>query len=144
MTAGLGILQDPAFLGEVPIPELPAEIDDVADEARWPPMLELESEVELRLNNWLEEEIRRAWLEREPLMKDWIKWQNQYWAVPAKEVKNFPFARAANVVVPLTAIAVEAVHARIMNTLFTVEPFWSIRPKAKPWIDAAPFFEEFL
>jgi len=144
MTAGSGLLQDPAFKEEVPLPQLPAEALDAAAQAQWPPMLELEPEVEERLNFWIEEEIRRAWTEREGLLEDWTNWQKQYWATPASKEKNFPFRRAANIVVPLTAIAVEAVHARIMNTLFTVEPFWSVRPQAKAWINTAPFFEEFL
>lgn len=145
MTTGIGLLQDPAFLGEVPLPQLPAPaLDPATGIAQWPPMLEPDHDTNERLIVWLDEEIRRAWLEREPILADWVKWQDQYWAEPASKVKNFPFQRAANIVVPLTAIAVEAVHARIMNTIFAVEPFWSIRPKSKQWIDAAPFFEEFL
>ena len=71
-------------------------------------------------------------------------WQNQYRAQPASEEKNFPFKRAANVVIPLTAIAVEAVHARLINTVFSVEPFWSIRPRSQRWVEGAKPIEEWL
>lgn len=113
-------------------------------EATWPRMIVLDEDTEDRLINWLHEEIHRAWTEREPLLDDWVKWQAQYWATPSEAVKNWPFPRAANIVIPLTAIAVEAIYARLFNTLFTPRFFYSIRPKATPWIDPAPHVEQWL
>ena len=140
-----GAAYDLAYRGEVSV----KGVEDVPTNeghtlGRWPRMLNFDEEVESRLAEWIISEITAYNLERQPLLEDWIKWQNQYWAEPAEKVKNFPFERSANIVIPLSAIAVEAVHARIMNTLFSVEPFWSIRPRAKEWIAAAKPFESFL
>jgi hypothetical protein len=107
-------------------------------------MLKLSKEREQILINWLSGELELIRQEKEDIVEDWKTWQNQYWAQPSATVKNFPFQRAANVVVPLTAIAVEAVHARLMNTVFSVEPFWSIRPRSAQWLDVAKPVEEWL
>lgn len=111
---------------------------------RWPDMLNLDEETEQDLAHWLYEEIHFARIEKRDIVEDWKKWQKQYWAEPASKVKNFPFKRAANVVIPLTAIAVEAVHARLMNTIWAVDPFWSIRPRTRNWIDTAKPMERWL
>ena len=150
---GQSLHKDLAFTGEASVQgveDLPVE--GTLTSGRWPRMIKLDSgstigdpgPVEKRLSLWLRDEITAFNLERGPLLQDWINWQNQYWAEPETEVKNFPFKRAANIVIPLAAIAVEATHARIMNTLFSVEPFWSIRAKAKEWIEAAKPFESYL
>lgn len=110
----------------------------------WPRMLKLSKSRKSVLINWLTTEIDNAIEEKEEIVEDWKSWQKQYWAQPASKVKNFPFQRAANIVVPLTAIAVEAVQARLMNTIWSVEPFWSIRPRTKRWIEAAKPTEEWL
>jgi hypothetical protein len=107
-------------------------------------MLNLGPEKEAQLDSWLRDEVWNALTERQDILRDWERWQIQYWAQPESPVKNFPFRRAANIVVPLTAIAVEAVHARMMNTVFAVEPFWTIRPRTKTWADAARPTERWL
>ncbi len=139
------LFKDLAFRGEVSVKgveDIPSDEDSTT--GRWPRLINLDKDTETRLSLWVNDELIAFNLEREPLLQDWIRWQNQYWAEPATEVKNFPFRRAANIVIPLAAIAVEAIQARIMNTLFSVEPFWSIRPRSKEWIDAAKPMESYL
>lgn len=132
------LLSDPAFVGDVALPVAPAT------GVTWPRMLKLDDETNHRLEHWLFEEITAARVEKQPLIDDWKKWQKQYWAKPTNEVKNWPFPKAANIVIPITAIAVEAVYARLINTLFSVEPFYSIRPKSGEWIQPAPKVEEWF
>lgn len=141
MPAGI---QDPAWRGDAPVPSGPPEGSDDSPRANWPRMLNLDDETEERLSIFLDEEIRRARYEKQDLIEDWKDWQADYWATPAEEEKNFPFKRAANIIIPLTAIATEAVIARIMNTIFAVEPFWSVRPQSRQWVEAAKPVEEFL
>lgn len=128
---------DPAFRGEAPIRG--GNLDPTAGGPQWPEQIELSEEAEHRLTHWLSYEIEEFYRERSSAASNWARWQDQYWAEPESEERNFPFKRAANIVVPVTAIAVEAVTARIMNTLFAGEPYFAARarktrfePHAKP------------
>lgn len=141
--SNFGLITDPAFLGDAPIPSEPPG-GTAAGQAEWPRMIVLDEDTRERLRMYLHEEIHQARAEREPLVDDWIKWQKQYWAEPESEVKNWPFPKAANIVVPVTAIATEAIHARMMNTLFSIDPFYSIRPTMPEWVEAAKPVEEWL
>lgn len=142
MTTGYGLSFDPAWQGDAPIPQHmePTEYGV----GTWPRMLVLGEDVENRLRMWLQDEIFQARAERQPLIEDWTRWQTQYWAKPEREIRNWPFPRAANIVIPLTAIAVEAVHARLYNTLFSVEPFYSLRPKSPEWVQVGPYVERWF
>lgn len=134
---------DPALVGDVPIPG-PIEVSVNPGAGQWPRMLNLAADVEDRLVQFLDHEISQAWAEREILVQDWIQWHKDYWAKPASAEKNFPFRKAANVVIPITAIAVEAILARLLTTIFSVKPFYSIRPRTKEWIEHAPAIEAWL
>ena len=133
---------DPALAGTVRVPDAPEE--DLSPEAVWPRMLVLDENTEGRLKEFLAHEISLCWQERDTLVDDWIQWQKDYWAKPAQKVKNFPFQRAANIVIPMTAIAVEAIYARILNTIFSTKPFWSVRPRSADWVRLAPEIEKRL
>ncbi|KKL53924.1 hypothetical protein LCGC14_2270550, partial [marine sediment metagenome] len=129
---------------DIEIPGPPEDIEPLDPKGNWPKMLKISTERESVLNLWLSSEVTLIWEDKEDIVNDWKLWQKQYWAQPESTVKNFPFQRAANIVIPLTAIAVEAVHARIMNTIFSVKPFWSIRPRTSRWVESAKPVEEFL
>lgn len=134
---------DATFRGDVrlkgPVPEVEAQ-----SPGTYPRMLHLGEEIEDLLRVFIDTEIEAFYTEREDLLEDWKSWQTLYWAKPDQKERNFPFKRAANIVIPLAAIAVEAIHARTMNTLFSVEPFWSIRPRNEAWIENAKPVENWL
>jgi hypothetical protein len=137
------LLQDPAFVEEDKL-EGPVEEVEVTSPGYYPRMLVLGSEVEDLLATYIDTELEAFFAERAELLEDWKNWQTLYWAKPESKERTFPFKRAANIVIPLAAIAVEAIHARTMNTLFSVKPFWSIRPKSKVWVEHAKPFERWL
>lgn len=137
------VARDPAYLGLAPIPG-PIDLPDADISSGWPRLLKLDNDTEARLVEFLDFEVSLMWSERSLLVEDWIQWQKDYWAKPSTAVKNFPFRRSANVVIPMTAIAVEAVFARILTTIFSVKPFYSIRPRIPEWIEAAPNVESWL
>jgi hypothetical protein len=58
-------------------------------------------------------DIAKAREARETFDEKLIKWDRQYEAIPEQERKNFPWMNCSNVVAPLTAIAVDAVEARL-------------------------------
>lgn len=142
--SNFGLISDPAFRGDVPVRGPEPEFEETGVRGRWPRLIHLEKGVEERLSLWLDEEIENHLTERQPLLEQYNKHQEQYWAEPEQKQKDFPFTKAANIVVPLTAIAVEAIHARLMNTLFGVNPFWSMRPRSKEWIEHVKPLERYI
>lgn len=145
MTISLNL--DPAFAGEVRVPgPVTSSALPVSTSGKniWPRMLVLSEDTERRLRLFLENELDLCWAERNQLSEDWIQWHKDYWAKPVKKVNNFPFQRAANVVIPMTAIAVEAIYARLITTIFSVKPFYSIRPRTPEWIETASQMESWF
>ena len=134
---------DYAFRGDVKV-QGPREEVEVSSLGSYPRMINFSTETKELLTTYIDSEIEAFFEERTPVLEDWRDYQKLYWAKPEKKERNFPFRRAANVVVPLAAIAVEAIHARTMNTLFSVEPFYSIRPRSKEWIESAKPTERWL
>ena len=135
---------DPVMLGDVPVQGPPPELEDQDLFGRWPRMLVLDEDIKDNLCQYLDNEIELCWQERSVLVRDWIQWQKDYWAKPSEKIKNFPFRRASNIIIPMTAIAVEAIFARLLTTLFSVKPFYSIRPRIPEWVEEAPNIESWF
>jgi hypothetical protein len=89
----------------------------------YPRELRLSAEREAALISYLNDEILAHAAERATWVTDLQSWQEDYWATPATKEATFPFKNAANIIIPLTAIAVESVHAREMTTLFALDQF---------------------
>lgn len=96
------------------------------------------------LMTYLSQEIRRAQAERAPLEKVWSTYHRAYRAKPEQEVNNFPFARAANLVIPVVATDLDTIYARLMSMYFGSEGLWSVKPLRPDMVDYAPRLEEFL
>ena len=91
----------------------------------YPRELNLGAEEESKLIQYLNYEIDTHNGERSALVQELIDYQNDYIAKPRTEVKSFPFRGAANIVIPITAIVVESVAARVLTRLFGLDQFVS-------------------
>jgi hypothetical protein len=97
------------------------------------------------LKSFLDLELINHYMERDDFVNRLIRYQKEYWAEPKSKIKTFPFTGAASIVIPLTAIAVEAIHSRTMTTLFGLEDqIVTVKAKNKDWSDYATPFERFL
>ena len=77
------------------------------------------------LRYYFDQELEEALRAHERKM-EWIDESNRlYMGEPLTKRKTFPWDGAANLVVPLVGITVDSIVARIMNTIFAVQPFWS-------------------
>ena len=110
----------------------------------YPRELNLDANTELRLVSFLETELLNHYMERTPWMDRLLRWQRDYWAEPTTKRATFPFTGASTIVIPLTAVAVEAVHARTMTTLFALNQLVSATPRSSNWADYARPVEKFL
>lgn len=80
--------------------------------------LDLDPEVLNALTTYVADELVNHHAERSKLEERWIREQNDFWAEPQEGPPEMPVGGFASIIVPLTAIAVEAVHARDMGQLF--------------------------
>lgn len=93
----------------------------------YPREIYLDEDTEDRLISYLNDELLNHYAERSSFVEDLLTLQSDYYAQPTVKKKTFPFTGAANIVIPITAIAVEAVHAREMTTLFALPQFCSVK-----------------
>lgn len=93
----------------------------------YPREIYLDQDTEQKLMSYLDQEILNNQAERASFVQELAAWQTDYFAKPTTEVKTFPFVGAANIVIPLSAISVESIHAKTMTTLFALDQFASIK-----------------
>jgi len=110
----------------------------------YPRLLNLDVDTKARLSQYIDTEISNHYIERGSFLDDLERWQKDYWAKPVTEAATFPFNNAATIVIPLSAIAIEAVHARTMTTLFALNQFVSARAATDRWSNVARPLEKFL
>lgn len=112
--------------------------------SEYPRELILDEETEEELKRYLDTELLNHYGERSEYIDDLLRWQKDYWAEPTKERATFPFVGAATIVIPLSAIAVETIHARTMTTMFGQPQFVSAQAVASEWDQADKPFERFM
>ena len=113
--------------------------------AEYPRLVHLDEDTKARLISYLKEELFNHRAERGPYIERYERWQRDYWAEPTTEVRTFPFRGASNIIIPLTAIAVEAVNARMITMLFAVDPMVSVKLKMDGLPpDADPSLERYM
>lgn len=110
----------------------------------YPRLLRLDADTEARLKSYLDMELLNHYAERQPWMDRLLRFQRDYWAEPTTKQATFPFTGAATLVIPLTAIAVEAVHARVMTQAFSIGQLVSATAKSSEWAEAARPLENYM
>ena len=110
----------------------------------YPREILLDEETEERLASYLDECLSNHYGERDRHIQDLMRWQRDYWATPSDAKLIFPFTGAANIVIPLSAIAIEAIHARNMTTRFGFKQLVSCESLSDEWEDVERPLERFL
>ena len=110
----------------------------------YPRQIYLGEEVEDKLASYIEEELLNYYAESGDHINDLLRWQKDYWAKPTKEKATFPFYGAATIVIPLSAISVEAVHARTDTKLFGQAQLVTAQSINDQWDAAQKQVEDFM
>lgn len=110
----------------------------------YPRFLNLDADVKSRLIQYLDNELLNHRAERTPFLQQLMEWQNIYYAKPSEAKKTFPFDGACNLIIPLSAIAIETIHAKTMTTLFGTPQFISTKAKVPEWVDVERDFESWF
>jgi len=92
--------------------------------------ISLSPEDEKDIIGWVCEQIDTALKDRAKLQNRWAKWIEQYEEI-LPETKDFPWEGCSNISLPLSAIAVETIHSREVNTLFSIHPYIQVKAKKK-------------
>jgi hypothetical protein len=101
------------------------------------------SQVE-EVSRWLQDELFRSEQERSGLEEKIRYHERLYEAEPEQEEKDFPWPGASNIVVPVISTAVEAVFARMMNSIFGGKELWITQARSPDWRDLAQPSTRFL
>lgn len=112
--------------------------------AEYPRLIHLDEDTEEELKRYLDEELNNHYIERQTHLHDLMRWQRDYWATPSKEKATFPFHGAATIVIPLSAIAIEAVHARSMTMMFAMPQLVSAQSVSAEWDQVERDLEKFM
>lgn len=110
----------------------------------YPRQLVLDVATEEKLIRYLEDELLNHYAERGDWLNRIIRYQSDYWAEPTTKRATFPFVGASTLTIPLNAIAVEAVHARSMTTLFALDQLVSAQAVSPLFADHARPVERFM
>jgi hypothetical protein len=90
-------------------------------------ILDLEEEVLDEIRTYLDEEIKKAKAERDDGKTDnWTRWRLQREGFPEKKVANYPWNKAANTVVPVTAINCQTAFGKFKSAMGSKKPFWTL------------------
>lgn len=110
----------------------------------YPRNIYLDEDTQNRLRSYLDDEILRHYAERSEFIEELKNWQKDYWAKSKSERATFPFTGASRLVIPITAISVEAVHSRTMTTLFGLPQFVSARSRNAQMADVGTQVERMM
>lgn len=97
---------------------------------------------ELRV--YISQEIEAVRLGRESMEREWEQAHEDYEADAPASPRNFPFEGACKIVVPTIATTVDAIFARVMNTIFALKPLWTVQALSDRWAKHAKPTENFL
>lgn len=92
-----------------------------------PRLIHLDEETEQKLSSYIEQELINHYAERGVWVDELKDIQVEYIAEPSKTPKSFPFKGAANLIIPLIATVVEALHAKTMTQLFALDDFVTVK-----------------
>lgn len=84
-----------------------------------------------KLENSVHMEVSEALEDHEERESRIDEYQRLYDGEPKQKQRNFPWPKAANLEIPLVGFTTDSIVARILNTIFAMDPFWTVRPLRK-------------
>src|SRR5262245_32334410 len=110
----------------------------------YPRQVFLGEERENKLRQYLDDILVRYYMDTSEHIQDLLQWQKDYWAKPTNKTTNVPFKNASTIVIPVSAIAVEAVHSRTETTLYGQSQLVVAQAIADDWDIAQKPVEDFM
>lgn len=108
-----------------------------------PPKITISADQEARFVLWLDEALTDLQAMQATKLAEWVELEAAYRARPQAK-KNFPFVGASNVVLPVIAMAVDPIHARLDTGIFKQDPTFRVKALKKSAIKYAPALETWI
>lgn len=113
-------------------PEIVGSASAPRDQYKLPkPMLDVDEEKLDELKIWLEEWLYELISSQQAKQSEWSSYETAYRALPFGP-KSFPFQGACNDNIPVIAMAVDPIHARLDTGIFKQDPVFSLKALKKP------------
>lgn len=97
-----------------------------------------------RLGEFLADEIQSHLDARQTQEAEWKMWLETYRPPAIRPKKNYPWRGCSNLVVALCAKLTDQVNARILQSIFSLEPHWNVRQRNRAYAEAAKPLERYL
>lgn len=110
----------------------------------YPRNIRLDEDTLTRLKSYIKSELLNHSAENGEFREELQNWQKDYWAKSKKERATFPFTGASRLIIPLTAISVEAIHSRTMTTLFGLTQFTTAKSRNSEFADIGTQVERMM
>lgn len=108
------------------------------------PQIDIPENVLSQIIPWIVGEIQTAQANRTKLVANVVEWERLYEGRPKIARKSIPWDGASNLVVPIVGTAVDAIFARIMESVFGTQKVWSADALSPKWADIDDPIERWL
>lgn len=108
-----------------------------------PPIISISDEKKQEFVSWLDEWVEELLSEHSRNLDEWAYHEEMYRAKSGGE-KTVPFKGASTTVVPLGAMQVDPIHARLDTGIFKQDPVFTLKGLKKPVLDYIPTLTQFI
>lgn len=109
-----------------------------------PPVMKLDEKVQTALQIWIDQWILDLESSQADLQTAWANQEDAYRALPGLDNDFQPFEGASNETIPVGAMAVDPIFARLDTGIFKQDPVIVLKAHRKDLEPFAPSFEKFL
>jgi hypothetical protein len=106
-------------------------------------LIEISEEDLTELKSWMAQQIDQLESSQQPKLDEWAEYEKAYTA-KSLGPQVYPFQGASGDVVPLIAMAVDPIHARLDTGIFKNDPVIRFKALKKSFQDHAPALEKFV
>jgi hypothetical protein len=120
------------------------DLESTASGSSFLPQVDLPEDILPVIGSWLQEQLFEANASMSEYIDNLEKWTKQYEGIPSSITKDFPWENSSNLEVPISAIHVDTVFSRMMNSIFGAKDLIVGRARAKKWVELVPKIERWL
>lgn len=104
----------------------------------------LSEETKEKFVQWLDQWLQELDQAQQDKQREWAKWEEGYRGLPDPAMGKPPFVGGCTDVVPVIAMAVDPIHARLDTGIFKQDPVFTVKPLRKTMVPLAPSLSAFI